>query len=372
MSSTANNSHPVKIVIASAGRRAHYLGWFQDALRAQGIDGEVIALEYRPTSAGFGIADRAYKMPAYNSPEYGVELREWFAEERPTVFFCMNDYEIQVLSGDLAEDLRATGAIVPVLAPEKQAMVLDKYRMALEFDANGIPVPATYLGSDVDAVVAASPADAKFVVKHRFGAGSSGLEFPGVDGLRESVERSAQSALGEDGRKVEDGAAAVIIQDFLPGDEHGVDGIYSLDGRRELLGVMARKVAQMRAGDPDVATAVDPEPFRGLVQKVGALLEASGPMNMDVREDSEGIPRVIDLNPRLGGGYPYCHRAGADMPSALIRSALGLPHDPALLEYEHGVTSARREEFTVIARESDLQSDREPVPVPVASGVARR
>lgn len=356
---------PLKIIIASAGRRAHYLQWFREAFRSQGIPGEVIALEYRATSPGFGIADRAQQMPAYNSAEYGEELRRWFTAERPDLFLCMNDYEIQVLSGELADALRETGAIVTVLAPEKQAMVLDKYAMALGLAAAGIPTPTTHLGSEAEAVVETAPADGKFVVKHRFGAGSSGLEFPDVAGLRDAVERSARTALGADGRPTEDGAEAVIIQDFLPGDEYGVDGIFTLDGRSELVGVMARRVGQMRAGDPDVATSADPERFRELVSQVGALLEPTGPINLDVREDAEGVARVIDINPRMGGGYPYCHRAGADMPSVLIRMLRGLPHDPSLLDYEHGVTSVRHEEFTVIGRERESPRT-EPEPVAAA------
>lgn len=73
-------------------------------------------------------------------------------------------------------------------------------------------------------------------------------------------------------------------------------------------------------------------------------------MNVDFRENSAGEPHIIDINPRMGGGYPYCHRAGADMPSALIRAVAGLEHLPELLDYEIDVTSVRREEFTVISR----------------------
>lgn len=344
---------PMKIVIASAGRRAHYLEWFRDALRTQGLEGEVIAMEYRETSPGFGIADQAVRMPAYNSADYPPAIRSWFADERPDLFFCMNDYEIQTLSGALADELRESGALVTVLAPQKQALVLDKYRMALEFGKRGIPTPATYLGSDVDEIIEQAPPGARFVVKHRIGSGSSGLEFPDVDDLRDAVARSARSALGEDGRPADDGPAAVIVQEFLPGQECGVDGVFSLDGRSELLGVLARRVDKMRDGDPDVATTVSPEPFREVISQVGELLAPSGSINIDVREDAEGVYRVIDVNPRLGGGYPYCHRAGADMPAALIRSARGLPHDPTLLEYETGVTTVRREEFTVISRGAD-------------------
>lgn len=342
------NDNSLKIVLASSGRRAHYIQWFQDALDNQGIDGEVIAMEYRATSPSLGLADRVVLAPAYNSPDYPDALRDWFTTERPDLFFCMNDYELQILSDGLADDLRGLGCAVTVLDAAAQAVVLDKYRMAQVLHENGIPTPVTYLGTDVDAVVASSAADSEFVVKHRFGSGSSGLLFPTAADLTQAVARSASTALGKDGRVAQNGPDAVIIQPRLPGSEYGVDGVFSVDGQSQLLGVLARRVDLMRDGDPDVATTVSPEPFHQALNTIGNLFHPSGSFNVDFRETADGQPQVIDINPRLGGGYPYCHRAGADMPSALIRSAAGLEHIPSLLEYEHGITTARREEFTVI------------------------
>lgn len=77
-------------------------------------------------------------------------------------------------------------------------------------------------------------------------------------------------------------------------------------------------------------------------------LHPTGSIDVDFRENAAGEPMVIDVNPRMGGGYPFTHRAGADMPSALVRSAAGLEHLPELLDYEYDLTTARREEFTVI------------------------
>lgn len=345
----ANTEH-LKIVIASAGRRAHYIQWFKDALEKQNIPGEVIALDYRATSPTVGLADRSYQTPAYNSPEYVTWIRDWFTEERPDLFLCMNDYEMQTLSGDLADELRALGCIVSVLAPPQHSIVLDKHEMFCALVERGIATPQTHLGSDVATVTAEAATDAKFVIKHRFGAGSTGLEVVETPELDAAVTRSAESALDHAGRKVVGDTSAVLIQEFLPGNEFGVDGVFSLNGKSELLGVLARRTDQMRDGDPDVATTVPGDRFEPMMRELGALLCPTGTFNVDFRENSAGEPQIIDINPRMGGGYPYCHRAGADMPSALVRAAAGLEHLPELLDYDMGVTTVRREEFTVIAR----------------------
>ncbi|HEY4577811.1 MAG TPA: ATP-grasp domain-containing protein [Yaniella sp.] len=344
------NSKDLKIVIASAGRRAHYIQWFKDSLQKQNIPGEVIALDYRATSPTVGLADRAYQTPAYNSPEYVTWIREWFTKERPDLFLCMNDYEMQTLSGELAEELRALGCVVSVLAPEEHSIVLDKHKMYCALMERGIPTPRTFLGSELHTMPTNGAGDEKFVIKHRFGAGSTGLEVVAAGSVAEAVERSAESALGKNGQKVAGDKSAVLVQEFLPGDEFGVDGVFSLNGQSDLMGVLARRTDQMRDGDPDVATTVSGDRFAPLMEQLGALLNPIGTLNVDFREDSAGNPYMIDINPRMGGGYPYCHRAGADMPGAIIRAMAGLKHDPELLKYELGVTTVRREEFTVIAK----------------------
>lgn len=338
----------LKIVIASAGRRAHYVEWFREALRRQGLSGEVIAMEYRTTSVSFGLADRGVPAPAYNSPEYPDALRSWYAAERPDLFISLNDYELQVLSGGIADELRELGGAVSVLGSDAQSFVLDKHRMALSLAEHGVPTPRTWLGSEATDLVADSPAETRFVIKHRYGSGSTGLRFAAATELEQAVAGSAETALGEDGRPAAVGPAAVVVQEELPGHEYGVDGVFSLDGSSQLLGVLARRKEEMRGGDTDVATTVSPEPYRESLRLIGELLHPSGAIDVDFRESATGEPQVIDINPRLGGGYPFCHRAGADLPAALVRLAAGLGHDPSLLDYAVGVTTARREEFTVL------------------------
>lgn len=347
----------LKVVIASAGRRAHYVQWFREALRAQGISGEIIAMEYRSTSPSLSLADRPVIFPAYNSDDYPDALRSWVRVERPDLFLSLNDYELQILSSGLADELRELGCAVGVLDSAAQSIVLDKYLMSEALQERGVPTPATYLGTDIAAITASASPDQEYVVKHRFGSGSSGLMFATATGLAAAVAESATTALGGDGRPSENGPESVVVQDMLPGVEYGVDGLFTVDGDSRLLGVLARRKDLMRGGDTDIATSVSAAPFREAMLGIGNLLGPSGAIDVDFRETAEGKPLVIDINPRLGGGYPFCHRAGADLPSALLRSVAGMPEVPSLLDYELGITTARREEFTVLSMTTPDQRD---------------
>jgi carbamoyl-phosphate synthase large subunit len=50
---------------------------------------------------------------------------------------------------------------------------------------------------------------------------------------------------------------------------------------------------------------------------------------------------VLELNPRFGGGYPFTHRAGANLPAALIAWAAGETIDPRWLVMQPDVATAK-------------------------------
>ncbi len=342
-------SNGLKVVIASAAHRAHYVKWFKAALRSEGIHGEVIAFEYRDTAPTLSMADRGVVVPAYNSPEYRNEVLGWVQKESPDLFFSVNDYELQVLACGLADELRTAGCTVAALDADAQNIVIDKHLMAVRLRDQGLLTPETWLGSETDRAQAANPGGG-FIVKHRFGSGSDGVRSATGETLQDMVIESAKTARDAGGRPTTLDKDLVIIQTLLPGTEFGVDGVFALDGTGRLNGALARRKDRMRGGDTDVATTVTANRFTQALVELGGLLKPVGPIDVDFREDAEGSPQIIDINPRFGGGYPFCHLAGADVPAYLVRELAGLADAPALLDYEVGVTTARRDEFSVLRR----------------------
>ena len=66
----------------------------------------------------------------------------------------------------------------------------------------------------------------------------------------------------------------------------------------------------------------------GILKRLGAgIAEALGPSGLidaDVIMDEKSLkPYVIDINARFGGGYPFSHLAGADVPKAYVLFAEG-------------------------------------------------
>jgi carbamoyl-phosphate synthase large subunit len=119
---------------------------------------------------------------------------------------------------------------------------------------------------------------------------------------------------------------SILIQERLPGEEYGMDVINDLSG--SYVCTFIKSKIRMRAGQTDRAVAVRNDRLEMIGQLIGEKLGHVGPLDCDAFVIKHGC-YVIDLNPRIGGGYPFSHVAGANLPAALIAWANGQPPDPA-------------------------------------------
>ena len=70
------------------------------------------------------------------------------------------------------------------------------------------------------------------------------------------------------------------------------------------------RVHEIAAEFPDVRT-------ERIYVDAASLYLVQQPQRFDVMVTEKGC-MVLDLNPRFGGGYPFSHLAGANLPAALI------------------------------------------------------
>lgn len=348
----------LRIVIGSAGRRNYLVEWFRDALSGLRVEGEVVVTEYDPLAPSIATADRYVRMPRFIDPSYWSSMVDMAKELQPDLFFSLNDYELSVLSEGLADEMRSEGARVLSLRRESHRVVADKLQTSLALAAVGIDVPLTLTGNDAIARNRESWKHARLIVKHRFGSGSSGVQFCSPEDLLDVVRWSARTARDANGAMAEGDQSLVVVQEAIEGPEFGVDGVFSLDDTGTLGGVLARRKHSLRAGETDRATSQAPDRFRPIVHDIGLLLRPQGLIDMDFIIDRTGRPYVIDINPRFGGGYPFNHVAGADVPRWYIANILSAPDRDSLLQYEVGVTSSKYDRVVVTGHppESDVST----------------
>src|SRR5262249_21003090 len=119
-----------------------------------------------------------------------------------------------------------------------------------------------------------------------------------------------------------------VIQPWLPGEEYGMDVVNDLDGRHAC--TLGRRKLAMRVGNTDRAVTVAEPKLEQLGEQIGRRLGHIGCLDCDVMATGADY-QVLDLNPRFGGGYPFSHLAGANLPAALIAWARGEIPDPGWL-----------------------------------------
>lgn len=336
---------PINIVIGSAGRRLYLLRWFREAIDMLGIDGQVIVTESDISSAAFTAGDRGVLMPRYSDPDYEESMLKMIDQLRPAMFVSVNDWELSMLGNGLGDKLRAMGVVVPGIADSEVASVTDKFYLEKLLRMGGISTPRTVLASDREGREELQEAYPRLVVKDRNGSGSSGLAVVESSFLDAAIARAAVELnnLSETSPLEQ-----IVVQPFLPGQEFGVDvvGTFEEPAEREYK-ILARQKMRMRAGETDKAITVDSRDFLDLATRLGELLEPTGLIDIDVIRDDNGALYVIDVNPRFGGGYPFVHLAGANIPLYYVASLARRPIDESWATYKPGVISAKFEEVRV-------------------------
>ena len=109
---------------------------------------------------------------------------------------------------------------------------------------------------------------------------------------------------------------AVIIQEKLTGEEFGLDVINDLEGN--FCSDVIRMKYAMRAGETDCAMVVQIRKIDLFAEKLSQALRHIANLDVDVFVNGDKV-YMLEMNARFGGGYPFSHLAGVDLPKAIIK-----------------------------------------------------
>lgn len=126
----------------------------------------------------------------------------------------------------------------------------------------------------------------------------------------------------------------IMLLDFLPGDEYSHD-ILCHHGK-----VIAGTIRQKHhAHDKYQLLIQNPE-----IERMSALLAAefnlSGFINIQYRDDKNGVPFVLEINPRISGGFPKITLAGIDYVNLFVKILANQEITAADLQQDFGVKVA--------------------------------
>jgi carbamoyl-phosphate synthase large subunit len=106
-----------------------------------------------------------------------------------------------------------------------------------------------------------------------------------------------------------------MIQEFLDGQEIGADCYIDMISN-ELVSIFTKKKLVMRAGETDKAISFKDKILFELIKKFVSESGFEGQIDIDIF-DVDGKYYISEVNPRFGGGYPFSHMSGCDLPKAI-------------------------------------------------------
>lgn len=307
----------MNILITSVGRRSYLVKYFKEAL---GKDGQVHVMNSSDISPAFNVADKSTISPLIYDENYINFLIKYCTENNIKIVISLFDVDVFMLAKN-KKKFEENGIKLIVSNSEFVGICNDKWETYNFFVRNGINTPKTYLDktafySDLENMKISFPV----IVKPRWGMGSLSIfQADDIDEL-EIFYKKIKNQILSSYLKYEsqnDMNNCVIIQEKIVGNEYGLDIINDLDSNY-INTIIKRKYA-MRSGETDCAEIVTNDDIVKIAKKISSLSKHIANLDVDLFLDSNSKPYFLEMNSRFGGGYPFSHIAGVNLPRAIIK-----------------------------------------------------
>ena len=265
------------------------------SMKMGGYNGTIIATDSNPLAAGFLLASDYSVLPeTSNHQVYADSLLELVTREKVQVLMPSSGYDIYSFS-ELRKQLEEKGAQPVVSERESLEICRDKL------------LTYSHLVSDFKDCLPFTTSNPEripsfpVIAKPRFGKGSR-------DVIRVDEETDLRYVIS----KYPD----MIFQELLPGEEFTVDVLSDLD-KKPILAVPRIRM-QTKAGISTRGRIVRNEKLESLCKAIAGSIGISGPSCIQVKTSSDGSPKLVEVNPRMGGGTIFTVLAGANFPKLIL------------------------------------------------------
>ncbi len=335
----------MNILFTSVGRRTYLLKYFREALEGEG---SIHAMNSTAVTPAAKVADKFTVSPLIYDDGYIDFVLDYCKENKIDVVISLFDIDLPVLAEN-KKKFEEIGVKLIVSDYEAVNKCNDKLMTYVTFCETEVKVPATYV-SLKNAVRDLREGKLKYpvMVKPRWGMGSVGVyEAESEQELRAFYKKTLRE-IQKTYLKYESAAEKgyeILIQEKIDGQEYGLDIINDLKGN--YVTTVVKKKYAMRAGETDIAEIVDYKRLSDLGKRISGLVGHIANLDTDIIV-RDGVPYVIEINARFGGGYPFGHVAGINLPKAIINWVKGEEVPLSMLTPEIGVLAHKDISISVL------------------------
>lgn len=317
----------VNIMITSVGRRTKLLEYFKKELK--GI-GKLVVADCSNLAPALYVADKHYIVPRIDDPNYINIIKDICRKEKIVAILSLIDPELSLLA-EYTEEFKEIG-VTPIVSPyEVCELWLDKYATAKFCQDNGFKFPKTYNNfSDFENALENKEIDFPIFIKPQ--KGSASLNINKASNLEQS-------------RIIFESSKDMIIQEFLSGQELGID-VYVDMISKKVVSIFIKEKIVMRAGETDKGKSIKSEILFKIIEDLVTKAGLVGPIDIDIF-DVDGKYYISEINPRFGGGYPLAYECGANFPKYIINNIKGIVNQPEVGNYEEDIYMMKHDALTI-------------------------
>jgi carbamoyl-phosphate synthase large subunit len=305
----------------------------------------IIGCDIRPDAYGLYLADKGYLVPERDSPDFSEKLMKILRQEKCSVIYPLSTFDQEYFAAH-RRFFEGNGIRVVVSDLRSVSTANDKLKLYEVCRRVGIRVAAyipLHEPSSLDiALQELGYPKLPVVFKLSRSTAARGLAIIRKGGsIFESIHRSSgpphMSAEELSHTLAHMGWSGGILCEYLPGDEYSID---VLSWKGETLVSVVRKRYATTGGLALHAEVVDDPDVSKLAEAVVRELNLSYTSNVQVRRNSQNVPCLMEVNPRIPGTIGLTVQAGVNMPPLALELALGR-EVPSRFSIEYGTRIMR-------------------------------
>jgi len=323
----------MNILLTSAGRRSYLVQYFKEVLVGKGK----VHASNSEWSTALEVADKAVITPLIYDDKYISFLQDYAQTYDIGLIIPLFDIDLPVLA-QAKQSFKELGIHVIVSDYKVTQICNDKWKTYQFLKHNNLSAPKSFIELEqAERVLQKGDIQFPLIIKPRWGMGSISIfKADNVEELKvfyKKVKREVKESYLKYESQIDPGYA-VIIQEYLNGQEYGLDIINDLE--KNYVTTIVKKKTAMRSGETDGAITEKNELLEETGEQIAKALGHIANLDTDCFI-VDGKPYILEMNCRFGGGYPFSHLAGVNLPSALLKWIKDEGGSKELRSYQTGI-----------------------------------
>lgn len=310
-------------------------------------DVRIIGVDMQNDFAVKQMVDKSYIVPRYSDMNYIDNLLDICSQEKVDILIPTMSQELELLL-EREEEFNHIGVKLSITHGEGLKIANDKIALYSFMKENGFKVPRFCIIKCADdferACTSLGYPSQPVCVKMRDGSGSRGIRI--IDATKSKFDIFSGEKPNSFFTTMEDMNAILhevdtipelMIMEYLPGKEYSVD-VLAENG--EVRYIVGRESNVIIASIPQEATLAYDKRAYDIVEELTKSLKLDGNLDFDFKYDADGIPQLMEINPRFAATLAVIAAGGINLPYLRVKQLLNekLPD----LSVNYGVRMRRK------------------------------